>query len=126
MALIKCPECRKEISNRAQACVYCGCPITPSLKSVKIKMPLYSSTAFIKNKKYAILDSNNNVLWSGEIGKIAEFEIDTPTEIKIKFLWGIGPRAIKLGIVEPSKSYQVSQDAIYGYNLSEIQIVDSI
>lgn len=126
MALINCPDCGKEVSNKAFACIHCGCPLQLSPKSVKIKMPLYSSTIFIKNKKYAILDSNNNTLWSGEIGKIAEFELDTPTEIKIKFLWGIGPKAIKLGIVKPGKTYQVSQDAVYGYNLSEIQIIDSI
>ena len=27
MALIKCPECGKEISNQAQACIHCGYPI---------------------------------------------------------------------------------------------------
>ena len=27
MALIKCPECGKEISNQAQACIYCGYPL---------------------------------------------------------------------------------------------------
>lgn len=27
MALIKCPECGKEISDRAKACINCGCPI---------------------------------------------------------------------------------------------------
>ena len=27
MSLIKCPECGKEISDRAPACIYCGCPI---------------------------------------------------------------------------------------------------
>ena len=30
MALIKCPECGKEISNKAAACVHCGCPISAS------------------------------------------------------------------------------------------------
>ena len=76
MALIICPECGKEISNRAKACIHCGYPLTATTKSVKIKMPLFSSTAFIKSKKYAILDSNNNILWSGEIGKIAEQELE--------------------------------------------------
>ncbi len=28
MALIKCPECGKEISDRAEMCVYCGYPLT--------------------------------------------------------------------------------------------------
>ncbi len=27
MALIKCPECGKEISEKAPACIHCGCPI---------------------------------------------------------------------------------------------------
>lgn len=27
MALIKCQECGKEISNKANACPNCGCPI---------------------------------------------------------------------------------------------------
>ena len=30
MALIKCPECGKEVSNKAAACIYCGCPLTIS------------------------------------------------------------------------------------------------
>ena len=28
MALIKCPECGKEISNQAKACIFCGYPIS--------------------------------------------------------------------------------------------------
>ena len=27
MALIKCPECKKEISDKATQCIHCGCPI---------------------------------------------------------------------------------------------------
>lgn len=27
MALIKCPECGKEVSNRAQVCIHCGYPL---------------------------------------------------------------------------------------------------
>ena len=30
MALIICPECCKEISDQAPACIHCGCPITPA------------------------------------------------------------------------------------------------
>ena len=26
MALIECPECNKEISDKAPACPHCGCP----------------------------------------------------------------------------------------------------
>lgn len=27
MALINCPECSKEVSDKADACVHCGCPL---------------------------------------------------------------------------------------------------
>lgn len=27
MALIKCPECGKEVSNKAKACIHCGYPL---------------------------------------------------------------------------------------------------
>ena len=30
MALIKCPECEKEISDQAKVCIHCGCPIKKS------------------------------------------------------------------------------------------------
>lgn len=26
MAMIKCPECGKDISDKAEKCLYCGCP----------------------------------------------------------------------------------------------------
>lgn len=32
MALIKCAECGKEISDKASACIHCGCPIEESEK----------------------------------------------------------------------------------------------
>lgn len=34
MALIKCPECGKEISDRASACIHCGCPLLYTSKSI--------------------------------------------------------------------------------------------
>ena len=32
MALIKCSECGKEISNKVETCIHCGCPIDNSFK----------------------------------------------------------------------------------------------
>ena len=37
MALIKCPECGREISNLAAAYPNCGCPIVNKPNSVKIR-----------------------------------------------------------------------------------------
>lgn len=38
MALIKCPECGKEISDRASTCPNCGCPIETEEKRTKIEI----------------------------------------------------------------------------------------
>lgn len=34
MALINCPECGKEISDKASACPHCGCPIVSKYKVI--------------------------------------------------------------------------------------------
>ena len=34
MALIKCPECGKEISDRASTCPNCGCPVKADVSNV--------------------------------------------------------------------------------------------
>ncbi len=33
MALIKCPECGKEVSNKAPSCIHCGTPLTMTTAS---------------------------------------------------------------------------------------------
>ena len=34
MALIKCPECGKEISDKATCCIHCGCPMDYIVKQI--------------------------------------------------------------------------------------------
>jgi len=57
MALIKCTECGKEISDRAAMCINCGCPISCILADhKKIQMtPLKEKEYFIKEQGYAEL-----------------------------------------------------------------------
>jgi hypothetical protein len=38
MALIKCPDCKADVSDKSDKCVHCGCPI----KTKKEKRPEYS------------------------------------------------------------------------------------
>ncbi len=37
MALIKCPECGHEISDKAKCCIYCGYPLQEETTDIKIK-----------------------------------------------------------------------------------------
>ena len=37
MAIIKCVECGRDVSNKATVCPQCGCPIYESTKASEIK-----------------------------------------------------------------------------------------
>jgi len=57
MALIKCPECGKEVSSMAPTCPNCGCPIKKEETSIRVK----ASSQFIGLAcSYIIYDSNEN------------------------------------------------------------------
>ena len=79
MALIACPECETEISDKAPACPKCGVPL-----STESKVVIYGYTQqFLINPKV-------EVFWNGESqGKVAkgemlEFDIDTDGEVLFK------------------------------------------
>lgn len=41
MALIKCPECGKEISNKSKQCIHCGYPLDESIINQNTKYAIY-------------------------------------------------------------------------------------
>lgn len=56
MALIKCPECEKEISNKATACPHCGCPVrSEGSQQSAISTPTTSAQVLKQKKKHGCL-----------------------------------------------------------------------
>lgn len=53
MAIIKCPECGKEISDKALSCPNCGCPIS-STSSQSSKITILGYTGFYVNQSVFI------------------------------------------------------------------------
>ena len=49
MSLINCPECKNEISNKAEMCPNCGYPISKDDESVSTKNQIYEN---VKSKKH--------------------------------------------------------------------------
>jgi len=47
MALITCPECEKEISDWAEACVNCGCPIKKDVSIVEKPKKIKTNTLVV-------------------------------------------------------------------------------
>lgn len=79
MALINCPECSKQISDKAQACPHCGYPINtinniPAQPSVNygLKCPVcFSSNVVVNSKGFSGKKAVAGALAFGEIGVLA-------------------------------------------------------
>ena len=116
MALIKCPECGKEVSNVANACIHCGFPLTTnksdkesSLKKVVIQSDSTNKLVAIKVVRLvtnlglaeakALVESDYPVV-------VNQVESNTANEIANKFiLEGVEARVLdadnNLPIIEP-------------------------
>ena len=130
MALIKCTECGKEISDRATSCPNCGCPIAELSPNgiVRIKMPVLELglVGLFSSRAATILDERNNVLWKGKHGENASFMVNGATNIIIS----LGGWANEVtGTVFPRKKYSLVQDLgvhmFATYTLTEVDVIDS-
>ena len=132
MALIKCIECSREISDKATTCPHCGCPISEmsAVGIVKIKLPqteqISGGWVGLFSSKVASVSSNGIILWQGKHGETATFTVNGVTPITVDLgTWG-NPVS---GYVSPRKKYELIQD--YGFHikatfrLSEVDVIDS-
>lgn len=58
MALIKCPECGKDVSDKARACIHCGFPLDEYITSAKME----TNICIIDGVKYDMSDLKSYVL----------------------------------------------------------------
>lgn len=117
MALIKCPECGREVSDRATVCPNCAYPIaeTKNNSMAMIKIPQYKQSvsnpnlflAMVSNAK-VVITSEGKKLWEGKPGQIARFNIDKPTEIRIDINSISKPL---IDVVNPGCKYELVKDA---------------
>lgn len=118
MAIINCPECGKEVSSKAISCPNCGCPIENVLPCglVKIKASvLKAPTGLNGNQKVSIM-IEDNIVWQGLSGEVAELNFDKPTNITVKYhlsLMHYGGTCC--GIIDPSKSKKYNISARQGF-----------
>lgn len=117
-AIIQCPVCGREVSNKALSCPGCGHPIASMQKSgeVAIKIGIIKAKNTIQyDQDVVIKDKQGNLLWEGKAGDIARFTVDEPLQIEIDYLfksfilysyWA----ATGYGEIDPEKSkkYNVS------------------
>ncbi len=54
MALINCPECKKEVSDSASTCPFCGYSVAWHVKKEKSKLKINAFLEYIRSKKFII------------------------------------------------------------------------
>lgn len=117
MAMIQCPECGREVSDKANACPNCGCPISSTSPSgdVRIKFsPVKSPTGFNGNQSVSLM-SNSGILWTGNSGEVAQLHFDGPTNVTVKYhmsMMHYGGECA--GVIDPAKSRKYNVSARQG------------
>nr|DAW71647.1 MAG TPA: PROTEIN/RNA Complex, archaeal, ribosomal, 50S, protein.0A [Caudoviricetes sp.] len=82
MSLIKCPECQKEISDKAEKCISCGYPIKELDFIVRFKTPTLPKT--IVNVNFIFYNNTTKeVLAHAQQGEIVSLKIEKPIIIRI-------------------------------------------
>lgn len=130
MALIKCPECGKEISDKAQSCIHCGCPLAEAAISgvVRIKIPnnIVQGWVGLFSSRRATVEVNEKIVWEGKHGENASFTVDGPTEVTIEL--GGWANSVE-GTVYPRKKYALVQDMgvhmFATFRLTEVDVIDA-
>ena len=77
MALIRCPECGKEISDRAQACIHCGYPMELIQARLEEERPL--------SGPYSVVLKSCRYNWDLYIPQYAELAGVSQSEASKKF-----------------------------------------
>lgn len=130
LALINCPECGKEVSDKAKSCPNCGCPIEDSRPDGMVRIKMCALKAGFNGKQEVTLsDSNGKTLWTGYVGQIAEVYFEGTTTIEVQYhlsLMHYGGTCS--GVVDPSKGKKYAVQVRQGImkTVMEFQMVDVI
>lgn len=103
MALIKCPECGKEISDASERCIHCGYPVNAHETEQNGSVVIYSYTGWFLVKPSLKIYFNGDYI--GDLSykaKTKEIPITEPTDIEIKC--SVRSTLVK---VYPGKKYEI-------------------
>lgn len=109
MALVNCPDCGQQISERAASCPNCGAPGPAKVKSendVRIRFAIWPGQVFNNGCE---VTAGDKVLASCRQGETVSFELNGETEIQIKMGGGFGkPKTI----AKPGDRFEVGFRAL--------------
>lgn len=110
MALIKCPECGKEISDKAECCPNCGCPSTEWLKNTEKTV---DSLEILNEVIYKYPNTEKNRM-AGELSRRTGIAYNDACKIVDN---AIQQKIIDQHIPDDLKKYKKSFSGVYRYTL---------
>lgn len=140
MALIKCPECGQNVSDKATNCIHCGAPLKVE-KGVKIKIPRFVTGMMSQKAATADVKVNGKQVWNGVSGAVASFDVDAASDIIITVFRAYTGHPLPFfrdfsinGKVEPGKRYEIKNARVSlalgdptrsEWVISEVDVIDS-
>ena len=79
MALIKCPECGKEVSDQAKTCIHCGAPLNVKNGAITVKCRMLNGSMMKAN----ITTSDGRTLASIRQGGVESFTITKDEQVTV-------------------------------------------
>ena len=140
MALIKCPECGHEVSDKASNCIHCGSPVTVD-KKIKVKIPRFC-TGMLNQKACEVeVQIGKNTVWKGYSGSVAVFETEQICEVSFLIKQAYTGHPFPFfkdftinGTLQAGKKYEIKNavaSLVFGdptkskYVFSEVDVIDS-
>ena len=124
MALITCPDCGAQVSDRAKTCIHCGAPLIAEPNIVTIRTP--KGEGVVVKVTYTITDDNTGkVLATATQNQVVSFELNEATTLRCHCRGGF-----KDGIISYSPKgktrYQIALINTFFNSSLNFQEVDSI
>lgn len=116
MALIKCPECGQEVSDKAAVCPRCAYPLAGMKPDGDVRIKMSGRTT--RQRVSVLVDEET--IWEGFTGEIAEIHFDGPTHVRIIYhananFWGINLGAECEGDIDPAKGKKYALKETQGF-----------
>lgn len=116
MALIKCPECGREVSSNAAVCPNCGTPIKVDT-SIRVQFPKTGTIL-----PCYVYNENGDTLAKCNTGEVASFRSSEPLQIVVKMSGFFGKAKIE---AHPGGRYSVSTKLWGNIGISEVDQIAS-
>ena len=85
MAIIQCPECGQNVSDKAEKCIHCGCPLDRVAEKSNGSLVVYGYTGWFLNKpKVRIYLDGEYIGDVSHNAKTKEIPITKPTTVEFK------------------------------------------